>query len=201
MRLKHGCNGLRSAVNGGPGGCRPAALRLEPLLYATRRQRHVPASAAASADQGSEATGLLASTRPRRKLCLSLRCLQGWHREVPGRQHVHQPRKRLRTRASPRTSPPQVEALFQPYGDVVSTRLVRASRLGASTKTFAFVKFGTVQVRAPRRRCAGSGSRACARSRAPRTSRSTCQAGSGAPGSVETSCPLCSRPQRPQPHS
>ncbi|KAI8472332.1 MAG: hypothetical protein J3K34DRAFT_503931 [Monoraphidium minutum] len=39
----------------------------------------------------------------------------------------------------------QVEALFSSYGDVLSTRLVQASRLGASTKTFAFVKFGTVQ--------------------------------------------------------
>lgn len=42
---------------------------------------------------------------------------------------------------------PQVEALFAPYGEVVSLRLVRASRMGASTKTFAFVKYATVQVR------------------------------------------------------
>ncbi|KIY97009.1 hypothetical protein MNEG_10954 [Monoraphidium neglectum] len=40
---------------------------------------------------------------------------------------------------------PQVESLFRSYGDVVSTRLVRASRLGGATKTFAFVKLGDVQ--------------------------------------------------------
>ncbi|KAI8467196.1 MAG: HAD-like domain-containing protein [Monoraphidium minutum] len=41
----------------------------------------------------------------------------------------------------------RVEGLFSPYGEVVSLRLVRASRMGASTKTFAFVKYASTQVK------------------------------------------------------
>jgi hypothetical protein len=40
-----------------------------------------------------------------------------------------------------------VEDLFRHHGDVLSMRLVRASRIGASVKTFAFVKLATVKVR------------------------------------------------------
>jgi len=48
---------------------------------------------------------------------------------------------------NPCAIPTQVEALFSPYGEVTSLRLVRASRVGPSTKTFAFVKYANVQVR------------------------------------------------------
>ncbi|KIY95478.1 hypothetical protein MNEG_12483, partial [Monoraphidium neglectum] len=41
----------------------------------------------------------------------------------------------------------QVDELFAPYGEVISLRLVRASRMGPSTKTFAFVKYANVQVK------------------------------------------------------
>jgi hypothetical protein len=44
-------------------------------------------------------------------------------------------------------TPPQVDELFAPYGEVISLRLVRASRMGPSTKTFAFVKYANVQVK------------------------------------------------------
>lgn len=37
-----------------------------------------------------------------------------------------------------------MEALFAPYGEIASLRIVRASRMGAATKTFAFVKYANV---------------------------------------------------------
>ena len=44
----------------------------------------------------------------------------------------------------PGAAEPALEALFAPFGEIVSLRIVRASRAGAAARTFAFVKYATV---------------------------------------------------------